>query len=137
MIANSENYSDKGDSPFLKQRKITCVVPDDGTERALIESLREEKGILTCSSKPCRGIGILRQSLAKKGKLPESELVRLVDIIVPEADAHELFDYIYETADIGKPGGGVMWIGLALKATLYTLPDDIPEETAHLKQTVD
>jgi len=97
----------------------------------LIRSLREEKGIFAISSKPCRGIGILRQSLAKRGKLPESELVRMVDIIVPDADASELFDYIYELVGIGTLGGGVMWLSPTLNATLYTLPDDISDEASH------
>jgi hypothetical protein len=60
--------------------------------------------------------------------LPESELVRKVELIVPDTEVYEMFEYIHELAGIGKPGGGVMWLGRAITSSPYTLPEDVPDE---------
>jgi len=49
-------------------------------------------------------------------------------VLVPAADADELYDYIYTTANIGREGGGVVWLGPVSMASEFTLPVGVPIE---------
>lgn len=117
--------------PRLAAKLITCILPDDGSDKALMRTLRQEKQIINTSSVACRGISVLQNASCKLDRLPEPSLVRMVRVAVAASEADALFDYIYEVAGIGHKGGGTIFMGRLTSMTLWELPEGIPDEKSH------
>ena len=114
--------------PGKPAKLIWCALPDDGTDKRLLHALRSEKGVTRADSIYARGVAILTEAQGRKGKLPEPSLVRLVTVVVEAEEADELFDLIYDRANVGRPDGGTIAMATLAFATPYELPAGIPEE---------
>jgi len=112
--------------PCEPARRIRVILPDDGSDRRLLEGLWRDKAIVRADTVSVRAVAALREAHSRRGRLPEPVLARLVTVIVSPADADDLFDYIYATAQIGRPGGGTVFMDLLAGATLYELPQGLP-----------
>ena len=93
-----------------------------------MRALRDERQVTTANSAGCLGLAGLQDARTKHRDLPEPRLVRKVDVLVAAADADELYDYIYTTANIGRVGGGVIWLGPVSLASEFKLPAGVPVE---------
>lgn len=114
--------------PQKAAKLITCVLPDDGTDKKLMRALRSEKQVIRSYSIACRGIAVLQGAQSRRNQLPEPTLIRMVKVAVAEDGADALFDYIYETAEIGRKGRGAIYMGSLINITPFELPKDVPDE---------
>ncbi|NEX22481.1 hypothetical protein G3480_19580 [Thiorhodococcus mannitoliphagus] len=114
--------------PGRAAKLISCILPDDGTERRLLGWLRDQQGIIRANSVYCRGHSILQETSARRGKLPEPTLVRVVMIVVDADRADALCDLIYEQADIHRPGGGALMMTPLTFAMPFLLPEGVANE---------
>jgi len=124
----SDKLSSDQAVPHEACKLISCVLPDDGTDKKLLRALLDEKQITRANSVSCLGLAVLAEARTRFDELPQPVLVRKVDVVVPEDKADELYDYIYEKANIGRPRGGVIWQAALTLTSPFALPQDVPVE---------
>jgi hypothetical protein len=114
--------------PLQSSKLILVALPDDGTDRRLLEALRRDKGVTRADTVSVRAVAALQDAAAQRGKLPEATLGRLVTVVSSEQEADALFDYIYRVAAIDRPGGGIVMMHRLSGATPFLLPEGLPDE---------
>ena len=115
-------------APREANKLITCVLPDDGSHKALLEALRHEKSVLKAEVVSSLAMGESAEANAKPGTVPGTYMARMVRVVVPAAEADALFEFICDKARINRDGGGVVFQNALVTSTLFTLPEDVAEE---------
>lgn len=93
---------------------ITCITPSkNGME--IVKKLKEEKGIITANRSHARG------SLNIGNKIKYEE-VEIITVTVDESQSQEIFEYLYELAEIQKPHHGFILQNDLMRSTAYALP---------------
>ena len=107
---------------------ITAVVPDDGADLALMKALRKKKGVIRSSSTSCLALPVLTETKVRPGKLPEPQLARVIQVLVPESDAQALFEFVCQHAGIDGQNRGIVMQAPAPFCSTYVLPEGVPDE---------
>lgn len=109
---------------------ITCVMvnSDKRDDLDLLKALRAEQGVIRASTSPCLSSSLLAEAKTKRGKLPEPVLARHVEVLVAEAEADNVFEFVCQHARIDRLGGGAVMQMPAPFGTGYSLPEGVPEE---------
>ncbi len=108
-----------------RQKLITCILPC-GIAFPVMEKLKQEKAIITATINYARGMGKLTP-LAYRGVGEQTEK-EILQLVIPAERGDEIFEYIYITADINRPHGGIIYMSTLQMATPFVLPDLPGEE---------
>ena len=114
------------DKKFGHQKLITSILPK-GAGRKVLVGLRKEHGINTGNINMARGAG-LYNPLSKRG-IGEQTEKEMLTVVVPADIADDIFEYIFDLADIGEPHHGIIFQSDLLCSTAYEMPADLTEET--------
>ena len=114
--------------PGEPRKLVSAFIPDDGTDLVLMKALRKDMGVVSANSVSCQSMSILAKAKTRRGKLPEPALTRVVEILVAEADAEQVFEYVCQNANIDQIGGGLVMLSPVPFCTAYSLPAGVPEE---------
>lgn len=111
-----------------RAKLITCILPDEGQDMALLKALRTEKGVITANTFQCRGFGVQMRRRYKGKRQIAGYSVRMVTVVVEEDLADDLFEYIYYQVNFDHPCPGLVYQGNLLATTPYALPAGVFEE---------
>jgi nitrogen regulatory protein PII len=107
-----------------RKKLITCIVPH-GRALPVLKALQDEYGIITVNIYRARGTGRMTP-LAWRG-LGETTEKDIMSVVVDEDKSEEIFGFIYESAAINQPHGGIIFQQGLRSSTDFSLPE-IPVE---------
>lgn len=107
-----------------RYRLITGLLPK-GLAGPALRALKSERGVIASNIVNARGVG-RATPLAARGIAAQSEK-EMLSVVVPAEEADEVLAYLYETAGIDQPHGGIVYMARLDRATEFLLPD-LPEE---------
>ncbi len=110
---------------LIKSKLISAILPK-GVALNVIRKLKEEKNINTVTLNYARGTGKLTAIKYKKSVVQREQ--EILTVVVEEERSEEIFEYIYEQADVNKPHGGLMYMHPLMQSTEYLLPDVLEEK---------
>lgn len=114
---------------LIPSKQIWAILPDDDHVTEVVRALKTEKNILTAHQITCRGVGAVGRGVPGRrlrGRPPKS--LRLLTVVVPEDQADDIFDFVFEKAEVDKPMGGIVFMGSLDGATLFSIPEGVQDE---------
>jgi len=127
LDSNPEVQSDSR-VPRETVKLISCIVNNEKVERELLQALYDEQQMTRVNSVNCRGYASLFEARAKVGTLPQPHFSHLIEVVVSQADADALFDFIFRKAGLDKPGAGIVFMAPLHAASHFSLPDEVLQE---------
>jgi nitrogen regulatory protein PII len=106
--------------------KLIVAIIAQGKGVEVTERLFQEKGITDANVTPGRGRGA-----AQRGRFGVWDEVDMVAVVVPSARATEIFEFLYDAGEVGRPKGGIVFQHPVTITTRFNLPKDLPMEGAH------
>ncbi len=106
-------------------KQITVILPK-GKGLPIIKRLRKDKEIVSANRNYARGVG--RMTPLRYRGVGEQTEKEIVNVIVSADKAEDIFEFIYDVAEINNPHAGILYMISLSAANQFVLPGDIPEE---------
>ncbi|MDH5612547.1 MAG: hypothetical protein OEY66_08855 [Gammaproteobacteria bacterium] len=110
----------------LKETKLITAILPKGTSLRVIKMLKQEMALTTANFNYARGLGKLTP--AKYRGVGEQSEKEILTVVVEQPRADEIFEYIFDVAEINRPHGGFIYMQRLLQSTEFALPETVKDE---------
>lgn len=105
----------------LKETKLITAILPKGVSLHVIKMLKQEKALTTANFNYARGMGKLTP--VKYRGVGEQSEKEMLTVIIDKESADDVFEYIYDVAEINRPHGGIIYMQKLMQSTDFVLPD--------------